>query len=52
MVEFMKFVDVKQQTTRLASSEPEPVRLDEVEALADNLRSRGIIDDKGLVKRG
>lgn len=52
MIEFMKIVDVKEQTAKAVSNVPEPVTREEVEALEANLRSRGIIDDKGLVHHG
>ncbi len=50
--EFSRLVGMKEKTSRASSGLPEPVSKEEIEALADDLRDRGIIDDKGLVKHG
>jgi hypothetical protein len=52
MVEFMKLADVKKRAVLLASGAPEPVSQDETDAVEANLRARGILDDKGLVRNG
>lgn len=52
MVEFMKIAEVKEAAAKAARNEPEPITQDEVEAMAENLRARRIIDEKGLVRNG
>ena len=48
MAEFMKIFEAK----KVKSDEPDILDEDEAEALVDNLRAQGIIDDKGLVRHG
>lgn len=52
MAEFMSIADAKIQATRLASGIREPITQEETEAMAANLRTRGIIDNKGIVRNG
>ena len=49
MVEFFKIVELKELAARVVSGKRE-VTQEEVDALVANLESRGIIDEKGLVR--
>ncbi len=52
MPELLKIASIKEAAAKSARNEPEPLDQEEVEAMAANLRARGIIDDKGLVRHG
>lgn len=52
MAEFIAIAEIKQKQARAAAGLPEPTTIERTEALSDHLKAKGIIDSKGLVRRG
>ncbi len=50
--EFVAIGEIKQKQARAAAGLPEPTTAKRTEALSDHLKAKGIIDSKGLVRRG